>query len=122
MTKINEINKCQYRFCKSPVPTDRRSDARYCCNQHGWQERNERKKDDLIKVLGEKSLRNNYKIIKDLFSRGIKEVEKNVLDAMGFDFEIHSRVNRNADPIEVDIYSYRLMICDTKYQIIKIEI
>jgi hypothetical protein len=82
------IRYCKYRFCKGPqkIPPTRRSDAIYCCDEHGIMERNARKKDNEIRVADLNNLNTNYRILMDLYSRNIRVVTKSILDAFGFNF------------------------------------
>ena len=79
--------------CKNQIPSTRRSDAIYCCNECGWAYRNEKKKTgNTEKRKASAPLEQNYKIIKDLHDRGIHDLSKEALIVSGFDFETYTGI------------------------------
>ena len=110
-----EVRMCYYRHCDVLIPENRRSDAKSCCDEHGWKERNLQKKDNLIKNSIQKALDNNYKVIKDLFERGKYEVPKHVLRFMDFEFECITTLgtmNFDTGVITCNVYEYQLTIAN----------
>jgi len=88
-----ETNRiCQYRHCERTIPESRRSDAKYCCNEHAWKEKNLRKNDNTIRVNSEKEIRKAYAYIDRRYKEGKNNIPISVLEFDGFNQEVLTHI------------------------------
>lgn len=120
------IRYCQYRFCPEPkeIPAERRSDALYCCDEHGYSERNERNNDNIIVNGDLRKLRECRNTLNFLFSHGKSKGLKNVLDALGFHFDVlteYKYFNEKTNALCYRIFDFELEVTKDNYTIKKID-
>lgn len=107
---------CKYRECKQPFSLEgRRSDAEYCCTAHSWRERNERKKDNKVKLYMKKKLQEMHIILENNIKNGVFEIYKIVLDYLKFDLNL-STSNMERDK-EKQTITYMIYDIEVVYHI-----
>ena len=122
--KIEE-KKCDYRHCNKIIPSNKRSDSKFCCANHGAQERYLLKKDNKIKTSTQKAIDKSYKVIKDFFERGQREFPKIVLEYSEFDFKVMTGltdIDYTTGKIVYNIFEYELVVLGNQCTIIKTEL
>ena len=86
------------RICKydtKPIPKEKRSDAVYCRPWCGWTDRNKKKaKENQGKKKLKYKFEKDYRIIRDLYERGIVVVSVKTLKEIGFDFNSYTRIGK----------------------------
>ena len=116
-----EERKC--KKCGRPILSERRSDAIFCSTRCGWTHRNvEKKKANRDKRRHSRKLDMNYKIIKDLYSRGNIDVSNEALELLGFDFEYCTGIehlNQQNDTTKFKLFEFIITTDDLRSKIIK---
>ncbi|NVO03752.1 MAG: hypothetical protein HXX09_13730 [Bacteroidetes bacterium] len=81
------IRFCEYRYCPRllPIPSSRRADAKYCCDEHAYKELNEKNKVSSV-TMHTKHYKSNFKIVGYLYSNGMRIGHRDGLKALMFHF------------------------------------
>lgn len=115
---------CSREGCNNPVPESRRLGAKFCRDWCGSTHRNrEKQKSEKEKRSHSRKLDQNYKIIKDLYKKGVYDVSIESLELLGFDFDYCTGVddfNSQTGIMKFNLFEFQIIFLNNRCKISKL--